>query len=201
MELANQAFSQRWARAKLSQIRYFENDVCLEHFQSTTAKPYPGQEQSVKEPAIPNKKVPKKRSRENDFTATQPLFHLVGPLPQRASGVPSKFTTFFRDSANGPMFRLNDTDGKSRLICLKSASQAPFNACCTSHCDANSTKGKYSNDSKRQPYIHVDLSSKCWQSAPESHWADIVSFLKRSGVSEVIQPSDAFKALTPSAGW
>ena len=194
---ADAQFGERWASSRLNHSRYFASALD-DHFQCLPAAKAPDHPVRIKIEGEP--RIPKKRTREADFRATKPLFQLVGPLPERQSGVPSRITKFFQDPG-AKMFRLLDEDGKWRLICLKSSAQPPFHTCCTPACDASCSGPRNNRTRGRLPYFHVDLGLPYFQNVPEAYFVDIVAFLQLPGVSDVVRPSAALKQLTPSTNW
>jgi hypothetical protein len=101
------------------------------------------------------------------------------------------------------MFKLTDSNGKSRKICLKSCCQPPWNQCAVIPCEQPKRihRDAARPDRAATPYLHVDMAKQPWCDAPESTWDLLVGFLKQDGVSQYIQPSEALKAKTPNARW
>jgi hypothetical protein len=190
------AFQRRWADSRLSSSRSFMADVQEHHFRMPTIRV-----QRDKPPKEP-RPVPSGAKRPSDsltphFTSAKPLFKLLGEPPWRLSAVPGKFLRF-QGPQSAPMFRIPDSTGKSRQICLKSSCEPPYNVCSNEPCVS---KRPSRNNEERVAYIHVDLSDQYWCSVVESTWDPLVQFLKGDGVHAHIQPTAALKALTPSAGW
>jgi hypothetical protein len=108
-------FKQRWSSTSLTNsTRSFEERIQEDHFRTLLVARAP----KVKSQPREKDSGDKKRQRDGDhphFTASKPLFELMGELPRRPSAVPGKFLHFM-GSAGAPMFRLKDRDGKLRQI-------------------------------------------------------------------------------------
>jgi len=195
-------FHTRWANARLTSVRSFQSDVQDDHFRQLTITPGKAKKAPVEKPG---EKPGEKRTRDTSaphFIAAKPLFNLIGELPTRPSAVTGKFLRHI-GSGGATMFKLTDSNGKSRQICLKSCCQPPWNQCAVIPCEQPKRihRDAARPDRAATPYLHVDMAKQPWCDAPESTWDLLVGFLKQDGVSQYIQPSEALKAKTPNARW
>jgi hypothetical protein len=136
----------------------------------------------------PRKKIGTAR---NDFINVTPLLVPTTPFNNHTP----VSTQLFDRLPKGVLYpKLPSLTGTSLSnICFRSAFAPPHNCCKTSLCRE-----------RRQPKpyrLHLDLSLPEWKNKPESYWTPLITFLQDPLVSAVVQPSPAFRRLTPSTSW
>ena len=149
--------------------------------------PAPAPASNSRAPAPAPARPAKKPKKEWSFVSSVPMF-----IPTQAVEATPNAHTQIRARMTEPYPKYPTLDpiatGKPpACICFKSCFSPPHNVCRDTRC--------------RGRLHHVDLSQSEWKNKPESFWKPVVEFLRNEKVSPLLQPSDAFKALTPSEQW
>ena len=213
-QAADDTFRARWNMSSIRSIKNFQQDVLPDHFVGLKQPPTrptarlpshtPNYDQAppLKRARAPSRPPAQPSQRQSsgppDYFPSEHIFELINPGHSRLT--PQAVVKKLREKIppGYRMFKLPDDTGKFRLVCLHSACQAPYNQC---HLPSCNYKPRNTPDPSPISYLHIDLSQPQWRNKPEEYWNDIVRYFKLPENQEVVQPSAAFKALTPGAQW